>query len=220
MKINAQDLMFFLKRFQFTKRIEEIVIEEKDEQMYILANDNDLIVFGMYEEFWSQEEPLGLNINSICNYLKGQDEVDITFTDRIIIKGKGTLEYKAISPRWVSTRPEMEIDPFKMVSMFDKRCYIDKETKGIIQNLLATTQASSVKFDSVGIHAGTDNEHMISYEIETGLDEGIEMRVNKETLVNVLKKSQELNIKFSDSVTDAIMVTTDDVFYAIKTVVE
>jgi hypothetical protein len=60
---------------------------------------------------------------------------------------------------------------------------------------------------------------MISYEIETGLDAGVEMRVNKETLVNVLKKSQELNIKFSDSVTDAIMVTTDDVFYAIKTVV-
>lgn len=218
MKIDAQGLLSFLNKFYFTNRIMTVVFDERDENLSIAAIDNDLVVFGIYDEYWTQEEPIGVTLKDIIKYLNKQEEIDVTVSDRLVLKGKGTLKYKPISVNYIATRPSAEVDPFSILQHFTKRCYITKEDKGYIQDLLNICESDIVTFDEKGIKSGDETGNIIRYDIETGLREGESVSVKKETFSNVIKKQQEMCIKFSDNVDfkDMLLVVADDVYFAIQ----
>jgi hypothetical protein len=222
MKIDAQGLLSFLNKFQFTNRIDDVVWEERDGQLMIIASTNDLICLGIYDEQWFQENPLGVRLKHICNFLRKQEEIDISFSsDRIILKGKGTLEYKPINPIYLTaSRPEFTVDPFTIMDTFSNRAHIEKADKAIIQSLLATTQSNIVTFTSSGLYSGEDNEHIVRFDFETGLKEDEKISVKKDILVEVMKKYQDFNLKTVPGGSDSVLISSDDVFYVIRKEVE
>jgi len=188
MKIDAQAFNQFLTKFHFTQRIETVVFEEREGNLSIVARDGDLLILGVYDEDWNQEVPIGVHLKSLLSFLKNQEEIDVIVTDRMMLKGKGSLNYKPINPQYVASRPELSVDIFAMPGEFDKRCYITKEDKGYLQNLLSVSESELVNFDWKGISSGDDTGNIIRFDIETGLDEGQEISVKKATLSDVLKK--------------------------------
>jgi len=225
MKIDAKSLLSFLKKFQFTNRIEEIVLEERDGKLAVYARDSDLLVFGVYDEEWYQEQECGVSIKKLSMFLSKQDELDINFSHRMVMKGKGTLEYKYINPIYVSTKPNISADLFGIVELYSNRVFISKDDKALIQSLLASTSAEKVSFTSEGLYAGDETDNIIKFPLETNLDKDVVISCKKETFSEVLKKHQEVNIKFAKEYTrdvegPAILISSDDVFYAIEVEVD